>query len=130
MAAAGAGEIDVGFVNHYYLHRFIRERGKSFAARIAHPASGDAGALINVAGAGVLTTAEHAEDAQRLLAFLLSEEAQSYFTDETYEYPLVDGVQANPDLKPLKEINTPELELGDLNDLDGTLQLLQDVGVL
>ncbi|GIT18277.1 MAG: hypothetical protein CM1200mP39_10830 [Dehalococcoidia bacterium] len=28
-----SGEISVGFVNHYYLHRFIAEEGESFAAR-------------------------------------------------------------------------------------------------
>ena len=43
VAAAGAGEIDVGFVNHYYLHRFIAEEGEGFGARNHHLNSGDVG---------------------------------------------------------------------------------------
>ena len=42
VAAAGAGEIDVGFVNHYYLHRFLAEEGESFPARNYHPRAGGA----------------------------------------------------------------------------------------
>ena len=33
VAAVGAGEVEVGFVNHYYLHRFLAEEGESFPAR-------------------------------------------------------------------------------------------------
>ena len=36
VAAAAAGEIDVGLVNHYYLYRFIAEEGEDFPARNAH----------------------------------------------------------------------------------------------
>ena len=130
VAAAGAGEIDVGFVNHYYLHRFLKEHGESFKARVAHPAAGDAGALINVAGAGILKTSAQPAVAEELLRFLLSDEAQTYFTTETYEYPLVDGVPVNSAIKPLADIKTPALDLGDLNDLQGTLNLLQSTGTL
>ena len=31
--AAGKGEVDVGLVNHYYLHRFVAEHGDGFGAR-------------------------------------------------------------------------------------------------
>ena len=30
VAAAATGEIEVGLVNHYYLHRFIQEDGEDF----------------------------------------------------------------------------------------------------
>jgi iron(III) transport system substrate-binding protein len=33
-------------------------------------------------------------------------------------------------LKPLSEIVTPEIELSNLSDLQGTLTMLQDVGAL
>lgn len=29
VAAVGAGEIDLGLVNHYYLYRFLAEEGRS-----------------------------------------------------------------------------------------------------
>ena len=56
VAAAAAGEIDIGLVNHYYLHRFLQEEGDAFGARNYHPTAGGPGSLVMVAGAGVLKT--------------------------------------------------------------------------
>ena len=128
--AIAAGEIDVGFVNHYYLYRFLAERGPSFPVRNYHPRAGDAGAMINVAGVGLLKSSRHKEAALRLIDFLLSRKAQEYFARETYEYPLVAGVPAHPDLLPLSRIRTPDIDLGDLADLEATLNLLWETGVL
>ncbi len=33
-------------------------------------------------------------------------------------------------MPPLGEIGTPEIDLSDLSDLEGTLELLQEVGIL
>ncbi len=130
VAAAGAGEIDVGFVNHYYLYRFLQEEGETFAARNAHLSGGGPGAVILVAGAGVLDGAQNTENATRFIEFMLSPVAQQYFASQTYEYPLVEGVQVNRLLTPLDEINSPQIDMADLGDLEGTLDLLRDTGIL
>ena len=130
VAAVGAGEIAVGFVNHYYLHRFLAEEGEGFKARNFYTAPGDVGTLINVAGAGVIASSDAKDAATRLLLFLLAPEAQRYFTEETYEYPLVDGVEANADLRSIAELEPVQLDLGRLEDLEGTLKLLRETGVL
>lgn len=130
VAAVGAGEVDAGFVNHYYLFQFLRDQGESFPARNYYNSKGDPGALVNVAGAGVLTTSKHEEEARKFVEYLLSAEAQAYFADGTFEYPLVEGVAINPLLKPLSDIETPDLDLSELDDLAGTLELLQETGVL
>lgn len=129
--AVGRGEIHVGFVNHYYLHRFLAEQGEKFPVR-NHHTSGDAGAIINIAGAGILKSSRAKEAALRFVEFLLSPEAQEYFAQEVYEYPVLLGVEIeiNPHVIPLDEINAPHLNLGDLKDLEGTLEMLQRVGVL
>jgi len=54
VAAVGAGEVDVGFVNHYYLYRFLKEEGEDFPARNYFLPGGGPGSLVMVAGAGVL----------------------------------------------------------------------------
>lgn len=128
--AVGKGEISAGFVNHYYLLRFQAEQGAAFPAANHFLAAGDAGAMVNVAGAGILTTSKQVEIAEQFIAYLLSEEAQTYFATSTNEYPLRPGVAANPVLKPLTEIQTPDLDLNRLDDLQTTLELLQDVGAL
>lgn len=126
--AAGRGEIDVGFVNHYYLYRFLEE-DPDFTADNAF-LTGDIGALINVAGVAVLGTTDQPDAAERLVGFLLSEEAQEYFSTETFEYPLTGGAEPDRRLPSLDEIETPDVDLTDLDDLQGTLELLREVGAL
>jgi iron(III) transport system substrate-binding protein len=85
---------------------------------------------VNVAGVGILESSDQADAAQQLVDFLLAEEAQTYFAEETKEYPLTAGVDPDPALPALEEIGTPDIDLSDLSDLEGTLELLQDVGIL
>jgi iron(III) transport system substrate-binding protein len=129
LEAVIAGEIDVAFINHYYLMQRLAEDPDVPAANYFVP-GGDPGALVNVAGAGILNTADQADAAEQLVEFLLSEEAQTYFAEETKEYPLAAGVEPDPELPPLGEIATPDIDLSDLSDLEGTLELLQDLGIL
>lgn len=130
LAAVGEGEIDIGFTNHYYLYRFLAEEGEGFGARNYYLGGGDAGALVNIAGVAIIDTSDETENAERFIEYLLSPEAQQYFSDETFEYPLVDGVSANPNLKPLSDLDPPDIDLGDIADLRGTLDLLRETGVL
>jgi len=124
-----SGEIDVAFINHYYLMQRLAEDPDVPAANY-FLTDGDPGALVNVAGAGILATSDDTDAAQAFVEFLLAPEAQAYFADETKEYPLVDGAEPDPALPPLAEIGTPDIDLSDLSDLEGTLELLQDVGIL
>jgi iron(III) transport system substrate-binding protein len=130
VAAVGAGEVEVGFVNHYYLHRFLHEQGMTFPARNYHPRAGGPGALMMVSGAGVLETASNRDVALRFLEFLVSPTAQQYFVDQTFEYPVIDGIATNPLLTPLDEIAAPGIDMSQLGDLEGTLDLLREVGAL
>ncbi|MDQ2688934.1 MAG: iron ABC transporter substrate-binding protein [Chloroflexota bacterium] len=124
-----SGEVDVAFINHYYLMQRLAEDPDVPAAN-HFLTDGDPGALVNVAGVGILGTSDDAEAAEGLVEFLLTPEAQEYFADETKEYPLVEGVEPDPALPPLDDIGTPEIDLSDLSDLEGTLELLQEVGIL
>jgi iron(III) transport system substrate-binding protein len=127
--AVGRGEVDLGLTNHYYLIRFLTEN-PDFPARNYHPAEGGAGAMINIAGVGIIDTAANIEAARAFVVYLLSEEAQQYFVAQTNEYPLVEGIAVSDLLVPMEEINVPGINLTDLADLQGTLELLQDVGAL
>jgi iron(III) transport system substrate-binding protein len=130
LAAIAAGEVEVGFINHYYLFRQLEEQGESFPVRNQFLTGDDPGALVNVAGAGILDTAPNPVAAQAFIDFLLTEESQRYFSDETFEYPLVAGVPADPRLPTLEQIDSPDIDLSDLADLEGTLRLIQEAGVL
>lgn len=130
VAAVGSGEIDIGFVNHYYLLRFLEEEGESFPARNYFLPGGGPASLVMVAGAGILESSNNRSPAEQFLEFLLSPEAQQYFSTETFEYPLIDGVDASPQLPPLDELDPYPVDLVDLADLQGTVELLRQAGVL
>ena len=128
--AAANGEVDVGFVNHYYLERFLEEHGPEFEARNYYIGNGDPGALVLVAGAGVLQASDNKATAEEFIEFLLSEPAQQYFTSDIKEYPVAAGVEPGGDLPPIESLDPPDVDLGSLSDLQGTIDLLRDVGVL
>ena len=69
--AAGKGEVDVGLVNHYYLHRFLAEHGDDFGARNLFLNDGGPGSLVMVAGAGILSTGPNSNNAEVFVRFLL-----------------------------------------------------------
>ncbi len=78
------GEVDWGLVNHYYLLRALKEDPDAPAANFVMPA-GTMSGFINVAGAGLLSDDENAG---KLMRFLVSEQAQRYFAEQTFEYPV------------------------------------------
>lgn len=123
------GEVLMGITNHYYMFRFLAENPDAPIAQHFFPA-GDAGSLINVAGAGVLSASNQPGLAQRLLLYLLSPDAQQYFADTTYEYPVIEGITVNERLTPLSAIESPDIDLSDLSDLQGTIDLIESSGAL
>ena len=123
------GEVAVGLVNHYYLFRFLAEDPEITATLHFFP-GGDVGSLINVAGAGILQTSDQPEIAQQFIDYLLSDAAQSYFAETTFEYPLVATVEPSVDLPALEELEVPEIDLSDLADLQGTLEMIENSGAL
>ncbi|MCL3862446.1 extracellular solute-binding protein [Actinotalea sp. K2] len=129
--AVDGGQAAVGLINHYYWYQKVAELGAdAVSARIHFLDSDDPGALVNVAGAGVLSTSDNVEAATAAIAFLLSDEIQQYFADETAEYPVVDGVTSEVfELEPLSELDAHQIDLNELESLETTLALLDSVGL-
>jgi iron(III) transport system substrate-binding protein len=138
--AVAEGEIDVGLVNHYYIverehdaagaDATCEERVAAFGAVNHFFPDPDIGGLVNVAGVGLLDTSDHDDAALEFMRFLLEEEAQTYFAQETGEYPVAAGVAADPCLPDLATLNPPDIDLSDLSDARGTVELLTDLGLL
>ncbi len=128
--AIASGEIDVGFINHYYVARAYEEEGDDYPVGIYYPQGGDAGSLINVAGIGILASTKNLETAQELVNYLLSKKSQQYFSKETKEYPIAAGVEADPSIVSLDQIEQPDIDLSNLDDLKGTVTLLEKTNVL
>jgi len=130
LAAVDSGEIAMGLINHYYLYELAAEAGReSIVAENVFLDDGGAGSLINISGAGVVSGTDRGEDAQALLDFMLSETAQNYFAETTYEYPMIEGVDPPAGLPTLEELDAPDLDLSDLDSLGETLELINEAGL-
>lgn len=128
--AVGAGEIPVGLVNHYYMYEVQKEDATELPVQNHYFDGGDPGSLVNVAGVGVLASGPDQEQAIAIVDAFLTAPIQQYFAETTFEYPLIAGVEPAAELKPLDEVQSPDIDLSDLDDLQGTLELLAEVGAL
>lgn len=127
--AVAAGEVSVGFVNHYYLYQFLAD-DPAYTASNKLYGDGDVGGLVNVAGVGVLRTADNVDEASQFVDFLLSTGSQTYFAQETYEIPLVQGIDPVEGVPTLDQVDLEVVDLNRLDDLAGTLALLTELGIL
>jgi iron(III) transport system substrate-binding protein len=130
VSAVNDGAIEVGLVNHYYLLGLQSEVGDTRAANHFFTEAG-AGSLVMPAGAGILASSTNQDAALRFIEFLLSQEAQEYFATETFEYPLVAGVDAPAGLPPFDALAHPDVDLSDLAGvLDRATELITEAGLL
>lgn len=130
--AAARGEVDLGLVNHYYLYLVKEEQPDApIANHFLEP--GDPGALVSVAGAGVLASSDEGDDARRFVEYLLSDEGQRFYVEEAEEaeYPLVAGIEGRPGLPPLSELAGPDVDLTSFGEEhERTIELLRETGYL
>lgn len=127
--AVGRGEIPFGLVNHYYNERALAE-DPSAPTENYFFADGDIGSTILVTAAAILAGTDEADAAGELIEFLLTADAQEYFADETFEYPLAAGVQPATDLPDLDAITVPPADLAALGgDLEATKELIEQSGL-
>ncbi|MEM9290928.1 MAG: extracellular solute-binding protein [Acidobacteriota bacterium] len=106
------GEIDFGLVNHYYLMRALNENPEAPGANFVQ--SGEAASFVNLAGTGIIDSGS--AEAAQLVDFLTSDEAQTYFSTTTFEYPVIASVTADSRLTPLEELPSPDVNFGAVSD--------------
>lgn len=142
--AVGRGEYVLGLINHYYYHLQAHEPDPALReVGILYHDQGtyQLGTFVNAAGAAILKGAENLENARRFLDFLVSSDAQKLFAELNFEYPLLPGVEAHPEvleavqqatgcesavvLECLKQLAVPLDELGE--QLEATQRLLEEV---
>jgi iron(III) transport system substrate-binding protein len=125
-----SGQLDLGLINHYYWYQSASELGAGNMRAQLKFLPGDAGGIVNVTGAGVLAGSSGNSDALTFLRYLISPTAQQYFVDQTFEYPLLPGIQAPAGLPTLASLANSEFDLNDLESLSQTQSLLAKHGLL
>ena len=99
--AVAAGEADIAVANTYY-HALMLSGKKGEAQQSAarkvkpfFPNQQDRGTHMNISGAGMLKYAPNKSNAVKLIEFLLTPEAQEHIVNNTYEYPMIEGISPN-----------------------------------
>ncbi len=129
LQAVAAGDLAAGLINHYYLVQLQANQGEVNAVNhFLDP--GDVGALVAATGVGVLEPSNNQEAALAFIRFLLSAEAQAHFSENLYEYGLIDGAPTPPGQMPLADLAGPDINLSDLADhLESSVRLIAQSGL-
>ncbi len=114
--AAAAGECDIAIANTYYLGGMLGSDDPAeveAAQKIAvfWPNQDGRGVHVNVSGGGVTKSAQHRDNAVKLLEFLVSDEAQTIYAESVYEYPVKPGVPVAAEIAGFGEHKADPLDL-------------------
>ena len=131
MTAADEGEIDAGIMYHYYWYRDQAENAlRGDDAALHFFGNADPGAFLSVSGAGVLASSDQQEEAQQLVEYLTSPEAQARLAESTaLEYAVGVGTASAEVLPALETLGAPAVDPGSLSSPEVTA-LMQEVGLL
>ncbi len=118
------GEQDIALGNQYYAGRIISNNPDS-PLDVAFTRN-DPGALFNVSGIAMTAGVDDEETATEFIEYALSEEGQEFFVEVNGEYPVVGGVEYVGDLPTVDDINPPEFDLNNLEDVTAAQDLLRE----
>ena len=99
--AVAAGEAELAVANTYYIALMLsgkkgpEQQAAAKKVRPFFPNQDGRGTHMNISGGGVLKHAPNKANAIKLLEFLLTKEAQQHIVNNTFEYPMIDGVEPN-----------------------------------
>ncbi|MFT6268916.1 MAG: iron(III) transport system substrate-binding protein [Alphaproteobacteria bacterium] len=120
-----AGECSVAIANTYYLGGMLSSKDED-TRKIAEQvqvvwhdqAANEMGVHVNVSGAAIAKYAKNKANAEKLLAYMLTETAQKWYAEVNHEYPVIDDVALSPELTSLGEFigqNVPLKKVGENN---------------
>ena len=99
--AVAAGEADLAVANTYYIALMLsgkkgpEQQAAAKKVKPFFPNQDGRGTHMNISGGGVLKYAPNKANAIKLLEFLLTQESQEHIVNNTFEYPMIDGVRPN-----------------------------------
>ena len=129
--AVAVGQCDIALVNTYYLGGMLQsslDEEKQAAEKVVlfWPNQGGRGAHMNISGAGITTSAKHRDEAIKLLEFLSNDEAQRWYAEENYEYPVKNGVPVSAMLQQWGEFVSDQISLDLLGQYNAEAVRLMD----
>lgn len=115
-----SGECDLGLANTYYLGLMMtnekepEEKEWASAVKVLFPNSGDRGTHVNISGMALAKNAPNKDNAVKLMEFLASDEAQTIYAEQVFEYPVGPNAKASEIVASFGTIKPDTLPLADI----------------
>jgi len=122
--AAAAGQCDIAVANTYYFANMLESKKDTAQIEAAKkmaifwPNQQGRGAHVNISGAGISKYSRNLENATRLLEFLVSPAAQSWYAEVNYEYPVNSSVKPGGLIASWGEFKADTVNLSKLGELN------------
>ena len=115
--AVGSGELELGFVNHYYYFLSLAE-GAPVGIIWPDQGEGEIGLVVNSTNIGIIdgTEGDTLELAKAFVDFMLSEEGQTIYARGNYEWPIVEGIPLAEGVPSPDEFTIADIDLKSLVD--------------
>lgn len=115
-----AGLCDLAIGNTYYMIAMQNnpdQKAWADAVKILFPNAADRGTHVNITGASLLVNAPNRGNGQKLLEYLVSDEAQKIYAETIGEYPAVPGIKASAVVESWGTLKADALPLGKVGEL-------------
>lgn len=131
MKAVNAGQIDGGIIYHYYWFTDQSKTGEnSKNVSLHYFKHQDPGAFVSISGGGILASSKHPKEAQAFLRWITGKGGQNVLkTGTSFEYAVGDGIESNPKLVPIKDLDAPTVDAAQLNSAK-VIALMTEAGLL
>ena len=99
--AVAAGKAKLAVANSYYIALMLsgkkgpEQQAAAKKVKPVFPNQNNRGTHMNISGGGVTKHSPNKANAIKFLEFLVTKEAQQHIVNNTFEYPMIDGVKPN-----------------------------------
>ncbi|RPG60387.1 MAG: extracellular solute-binding protein [Flavobacteriales bacterium TMED191] len=112
---------DIAIVNSYYIgllqsspDSLDRHVGQLVEVFFPNQAQNERGAHINISGIGLLKNSPNKDNAIKFMKFLTSEYAQTYYTNNSFEYPVIKNIKPSNTIAKWGDFKIDSLNLNEL----------------
>ena len=129
--AAAAGQCDIAIANSYYYGMMLNskkeaERQAALKTAIFWPNQNSRGTHVNISGAAVTKAAKNRTAAIQLLEFLVTNQAQAWYGEKNFEYPVKAGAKISNTLKSWGTFKADTMNLAILGQNNPQAVMLMD----
>jgi iron(III) transport system substrate-binding protein len=130
--AVWAGECDIAIGNTYYMGKMLakpEQRAWADSVNVIFPVFEGGGAHVNISGAAVTISSPNHDAAMKLVAFMLSEQAQELYAELNFEYPVRAGVAPSELVASWGDFQADTIPLTRIGELRGkALKIVEETG--